>query len=221
MDQPSEKLIKAELYEENGEYFLNLQYSHKDEQGIFKIIYPKVCSGIPKWNPRIDQNLFGDLVMRFISDENGNHRILNDDIGNYMYINPNELSSIINKSVSKLKEGYNSLQKQSKKENKKMIITIIGSYKDSDKIKQCKEFWEAYRCTVNCPCDENRKNMPLIKKQSDWIKKIKEADLIIAISKDINTESCADDTNISLKFGESTSYEMAIANTFNKPVIFW
>ena len=46
-----------------------------------------------------------------------------------------------------------------------------------------------------------------------------EADLIVAVPKDVALTANGDSKYI-LEFGESTSYEMAIARRFNKPILF-
>lgn len=107
-----------------------------------------------------------------------------------------------------------------RKENKQMIVTIIGSYSNTDKIKECKEYWEWFGHKVNCPCDPGREMTPLIEKQSEWIEKIESADLIIAIPKEFKIGTMGLPAYV-LEFGESTSYEMAIALRFKKEVIFW
>ena len=107
-----------------------------------------------------------------------------------------------------------------KKEKEKMIVTIIGSFSNTGKMKECKEYWERFGHKVNCPCDSERSSMPLITKQSTWIKKIEEADLIVAISKSFDLIGDGS-SNHMLNFGESTSYEMAIALRFDKRIVFW
>lgn len=107
-----------------------------------------------------------------------------------------------------------------RKENKKMVVTIIGSYNNTDKMKECKEYWERFGHKVNCPCDPGRSAMALITKQSSWIEKIEEADLVVAIPKEIKMQEHGA-SNYVLNFGESTSYEMAIALRFKKQIVFW
>lgn len=106
------------------------------------------------------------------------------------------------------------------KEEKKMIITIIGSYSKLSSMKECRDYWKRFGHVVNCPCDDERDKLPLIEKQSTWIDKIKESDLIVAIPKEIKTQY-GGPTVFSYEFGESTSYEMAIALKLNKQIIIW
>lgn len=101
-----------------------------------------------------------------------------------------------------------------------MIITIIGSYSKIEEMNECKTYWERLGYKVNCPADPERKELPLITKQSDWIKKIEEADLVVAIPKEISI-AIGDQTTYIHKFGESTSYEMAIALRFKKQIVIW
>lgn len=114
---------------------------------------------------------------------------------------------------------YN-LYKKYEKEKKKMIITIIGSCGDKKRMNECKEYWERFGHKVNCPCDSDRDTLPLTKKQRDWIDKIEESDLVVAISKNTQLEGNGGNKFV-MEFGESTSYEIAIAFRFNKLVIFW
>lgn len=105
-----------------------------------------------------------------------------------------------------------------KKEEKKMIVTIIGSYTNSKEMKEVKEHFERFGHKVNCPCDPGRDKMPLVEKQGEWIDKIKEADLVVAIPKVIHMSERPKAEYV-YEFGESTSYEMAIAYNFNKRVV--
>lgn len=106
------------------------------------------------------------------------------------------------------------------KEEKKMIITIIGSCSNTDQMKECKEYWERFGHKVNCPCDPGRKDLPLIEKQSEWVEKIEEADLVVAIHKNLHM-GIGPKAEYVFAFGESTSYEMAIALRFKKQIIVW
>lgn len=101
-----------------------------------------------------------------------------------------------------------------------MIITIIGSCKDTEKMNACKEYWERFGHKVNCPCDLKNDDMSLIAIDSKWIEKIEEADLIVAIHKSLSLEGGGGTSHI-MDFGESTTYEMAIALRFNKIIVFW
>lgn len=128
------------------------------------------------------------------------------------FINPLRPSE--NKPPTKFKPIYKN------KEEKKMIITIIGSCSNPDQMKECKEYWERFGHKVNCPCDPGRDELPLIEKQSSWIEKIEEADLVVAIHKNICMGTRPKSEYV-FEFGESTSYEMAIALRFKKQIIFW
>lgn len=58
--------------------------------------------------------------------------------------------------------------------------------------------------------------------QRNYINAIDKADIILVIPKKSETnEQMADMTSILMSFGESVSYEIAIARFFNKPVIIW
>lgn len=113
----------------------------------------------------------------------------------------------IDKKVTPIISPFPSKFKSIIKEEKEMIITIIGSYSKSSSMKECKDYWKKFGHVVNCPCDDGRDKLPLIEKQSTWIDKIKESDLIVAIPKEIKTQY-GGPTVFSYEFGESTSYEM-------------
>lgn len=102
-----------------------------------------------------------------------------------------------------------------------MIVTIIDSCKNKEVMLKCKSHFESLGCVVNCPCDGDRTDWPFISKQIDWIKKISEADIVVAIPKYNATKSEKNETKMLLEFGESTSYEVAIAYAFEKEVLFW
>lgn len=108
-----------------------------------------------------------------------------------------------------------------KKEEKKMIVTVIGSITASkDKMIACKKFFERFGHEVRTPVDDGVQELSLIGIQTIWIDYIEESDLIVAIPKVLQLESHGSSRQ-ELTFEESTSYEMAIANKFKKPVVFW
>lgn len=119
---------------------------------------------------------------------------------------------------SKFKPGnmYGCLNK---KEEKNMVVTIIGSLTKKKEMDKIKAFLEKRGAIVNSPGDPELQKEPLVDIQGTWIEKIEKADLIVAIPKDVALTSHGDNKYI-LEFGESTSYEMAIARRFNKPILF-
>lgn len=104
-----------------------------------------------------------------------------------------------------------------KKGGKSMVVTIIGSMTTKKEMDKIKAFWKRRGAVVNSP--EVQKE-PLVDIQRTWIEKIEEADLIIAIPKGVAMTANGDSKYV-LEFGESTSYEMAIAKRFNRPVLFF
>lgn len=97
------------------------------------------------------------------------------------------------------------------KENKK-IITIIGSLTHSSyDITMLSNYLLDLGFTVHDPVTSNRqnKNMTLYDIQDFYISYIINADLVIAVPKPDGT------------FGESTSYELAIAKAFHKKVFLY
>ena len=111
---------------------------------------------------------------------------------------------------------YGSLNK---KEEKNMVVTIIGSLTKKKEMDKIKAFLEKRGAIVNSPGDPELQKEPLVDIQGTWIEKIEKADLIVAIPKDVALTAYGDNKYI-LEFGESTSYEMAIARRFNKPIFF-
>lgn len=100
-----------------------------------------------------------------------------------------------------------------------MIVTIIGSLTKKKEMDEIKAFWEDRGAVVNSPGDPEIQKEPLVDIQRTWIEKIEEADLIIAIPKNVAMTANGDSKYV-LEFGESTSYEMAIARRFNKTILF-
>lgn len=119
---------------------------------------------------------------------------------------------------SKFKPGnmYGGLNK---KEEKNMIVTIIGSLTKKKEMDEIKTFWESRGAVVNSPGDPEIQKEPLVDIQRTWIEKIEEADFIIAIPKNVAMTANGDSKYV-FEFGESTSYEMAIARRFNKQILF-
>lgn len=116
-----------------------------------------------------------------------------------------------------------------KKEEKNMIVTIIGSLTKKKEMDKIKAFWKRHGAVVNSPGDPEVQKEPLENIQRTWIEKIEEADLIVAVPKDVTLMPNRDgkyilgfggDSKYALEFGESTSYEIAIARRFNKPILF-
>ena len=100
-----------------------------------------------------------------------------------------------------------------------MVVTIIGSLTKKKEMDEIKAFLEKCGAIVNSPGDPELRKKPLVDIQRTWIEKIEEADLIIAMPKSVSLTANGDSTYV-LEFGESTSYEMAIARRFNKPILF-
>lgn len=105
------------------------------------------------------------------------------------------------------------------KEEKKMTVTIIGSLTTEEEMKDIKKYFEHLGFKVNCPGkDLDVQKQPLVDIYSAYIKKIEEADLIIAVPK--KTAATADGgSEYIFQFGEATSYEIAIAKRFNKNIV--
>lgn len=128
------------------------------------------------------------------------------------FINPLRPSE--NEPPTKFKPIY-----KIRKENKKMVITIIGSLKREREMQEVKKYFERFGHKVNCPGELELQSKPLIEIQKEWYEKIEEADLIVAIPKAVLLDGHGK-SNFVLEFGESTSYEMAIASKLKKKIIF-
>lgn len=100
------------------------------------------------------------------------------------------------------------------KEEKEMTVTIIGSLQRRGRMKMIGKYFERKGHTVYVPTETH---LSLVEIQIEQIRKIKQADIIIAVPKSFEAEANGSG-KMSYVFGESTSYEMAIANEFNKPV---
>lgn len=100
------------------------------------------------------------------------------------------------------------------KNEKKMVIIVIGSVKVSEiNIRTVAKYFEDFGHVVYTPLDEETKHLPLIAIQRLYIDKIKASDLIVVVPK----------KNIlyDVEIGESTSYEIAMAKYFGKPIVYW
>lgn len=134
--------------------------------------------------------------------------------------------ALCNKEAKKPPTKYRNKLINKNQEEKNMnnkIVTIIGSTHSKESktvMKKCKEFWENQGYTVNYPLEMTPVTTPLCSIMRKYIDYISEAEFIIAIPKHsdpLHTEGC----EYEIAFGESTSYEIAIANYFGKPVIIW
>lgn len=98
-----------------------------------------------------------------------------------------------------------------------MTVTIIGSLSKAERMKLIKRFLETKGVDVNIPLEKEIQSLPIVQIQKKWIEKIKEADYIVAVPEDTTFDGNGSG-EIKYLFGESTSYEMAIADEFHKPV---
>lgn len=105
-----------------------------------------------------------------------------------------------------------------------MKIVVIGStHHNCDEMRDIKDYFEKRGNDVVTPVDDGRQDKPLIVHQKEYIDFISEADMVIACSK-YHNYSVEDDKysgEESVEFGESTSYEIAIAKFLGKPVLYW
>lgn len=99
-----------------------------------------------------------------------------------------------------------------------MIVTIVGSMSRKEYMEEIKSCFKKMGFEVNSPVDDQLKKLPLLTIQKKWIEKIEEADFIIAVPK-INKLENSGSASQMMTFGESTSYEIAIATRFGKPIL--
>lgn len=98
-----------------------------------------------------------------------------------------------------------------------MKVVILGSIKhNSDVITSVANFWKGHNVDVIYPID-SIKTKNLLDIQMNYINEIEDADLVLAIPKKI-VDGVNGYYNCTFEFGESVSYEMAIAKHFRKPV---
>lgn len=104
-----------------------------------------------------------------------------------------------------------------------MNIVIISSLSNEEDIKTLREVFQSFNggvFDVITPLDDQTGS--LCNLQLGYIEKIEGADLVVAIPKKRILNPVADiGTTIEYIFGESTSYEIAIARHFNKPFVIW
>lgn len=107
------------------------------------------------------------------------------------------------------------------------IITLIGSI-GSSRVLMIKmaEFLIERGYKVYTPrflCEDEDPDVSLLETQRCELDNIKEADLVIAFTKGCSVEERLDNngTRVISTFGESTSYELAIASALKKPILFF
>lgn len=100
-------------------------------------------------------------------------------------------------------------------------VTIIGSLTCREEMEKAKDYYMGLGCDVESPLDYQGEGLPLLTIQKMWIKFIKEADFIVAIPKNKHFVGESGVTKYIIEFGESTSYEMAIAREFGKEIRIW
>lgn len=75
-------LKKAELFQEDGKYYFRLLYLAKNDAGVYEVIFPKVCAGIPTDSIEVMTNFIYEKsysYFEFDTEEN-RHQILADPI---------------------------------------------------------------------------------------------------------------------------------------------
>lgn len=106
-----------------------------------------------------------------------------------------------------------------------MNVVIIGSLSCIGMIEEIEKFFVdqfGFEC-VTAPSDTQVGS--LVKIQQRYIEKIAAADLVVVCPKDFRRVTVEDVDKEAyeeiLYMGESTSYEIALAKQFNKPVVYW
>lgn len=114
-------------------------------------------------------------------------------------------------------EFYNN-HKEDKMEEKKKVV-IIGSLKSEEEILKAAKFFEQIGFNVTHPFEDQ--SGTLIRIQRNYIRKIVDADLIVAVPKLRDNPPGGGNQSEMLFFGESTCYELALSYEFGKKVVYW
>lgn len=101
-----------------------------------------------------------------------------------------------------------------------MFVAIIGSLKDEETIRSCEEYWRNFGHEVFSLLDKDLQEKPLVQSQLRMIDKISFSDLVVAIPKKVDLRGNGS-AEQKLTFGEGTTYEMAVASYFKKPIVIW
>lgn len=107
--------------------------------------------------------------------------------------------------------------------DRKLVVVFIGSLKScSYSMSVAKEFFENLGMEVLTPYDEDLQNKPLLVIQKIWINHIVNCDFVVAFAKSRDLDdNYPGETIMKYEFGESTSYELAIALKNNKKILSW
>ncbi len=104
-----------------------------------------------------------------------------------------------------------------------MEITIIGSLSRIDTMNEIENYLNSIsfeeEIKVNNPANKDMQGLPLQMIQKMWIENIRRSDFIIAVPKILRLKPDSGETSYEVAFGESTSYELAIAEALEKPVL--
>lgn len=104
-----------------------------------------------------------------------------------------------------------------------MKVVIIGSLKESqNKIKIIADYFESNDDIVIDPITINEFADSTFEAQLRYISEIMECDLVVAVSKNGNNfqdEGVDGNTTVTYKFGESTTYELALAKKLDKKIL--
>lgn len=103
-----------------------------------------------------------------------------------------------------------------------MKVVVVGSLSRECDILECKHYFEKIGAEVVTPLEYQ--NGSLYDIQVRYAEFINQADLIVAIPKNVerpDISECPYGFLDKLGFGESTSYEIAMAITFGKRVVYW
>lgn len=106
-----------------------------------------------------------------------------------------------------------------------MKVVVVSSLSRERDILQCKKYFENIGAEVTTPL-EHQQDGSLRQLMINYIEFIGEADLIVVIPKSIESHVSVVDPTLgayseTLYFGESSTYEMAIAERFGKKCVYW
>lgn len=106
-----------------------------------------------------------------------------------------------------------------------MKVVVVGSLSRERDILECKKYFENIGAEVITPL-EHQQDGDLLQLMINYIGFIEEADLVVVTPKSIGSHLSVVDSTLgayseTLYFGESSTYEMAIAERFGKRCVYW
>ena len=102
-----------------------------------------------------------------------------------------------------------------------MKVVVIGSINGTQHdMEAAVKFFERFE-GIETVSALDLQDRPLIYTQRVMVQRIKEADLIVVVPKNRVCSDLPNETIYEVEFGESTSYEIAMAREFRKEIVVW